>query len=255
MVVRTSPGRFLVLLLFVSCHSGCEVWRPLPPTDAELQKGLVVFYPGSFNTISEMVGFYWGFREGGIDQAIEVVQWAPFLDHYYDPEGSLRRVSEKAASEAARIVAYQQAHPGRPVTLLGFSGGCFFSVRLAESLPEGASIDRIILMSAAIEKGYDLSAALARTREGIVNFWSPLDQFTRDRSAEQNLADTTQGDPAASFGFDMQDERLMQIEYDPAWAQYGHYGEHSDYLPLVGWIGQFVAPWVAKDPSTTAAAP
>ncbi|HKQ46510.1 MAG TPA: hypothetical protein VJZ71_00390 [Phycisphaerae bacterium] len=233
--------------------SGCDVWRPPTPTEAELDKGLVVMYPGSFNTTIEMLGFYEGLRQGGVDEAIELVQWAAFLDHYYDPTGAQVRNDERARQEAARFAAYKQAHPDRPVTLLGYSGGAWFAILVAERMPEGTQVDRLILMSAAMHRSYDVSAALAGTREEIVLFWSPRDQFTQDRGVEENLADSTHGPPAASFGFDMQDERLMQIEYDPAWEQYGHYGEHADYLPLVGWIGQFVAPWVAKAPDAGAA--
>jgi len=239
---------FIIIFTFVAA-SGCDVWKPPLPTDSELEKGLVVMYPGSFNTTSELFDFYWGIRNSGVGEAIEIVQWASFLDHVMDPTGAQVRNDERARQEAERLAAYQQAHPDQPVTLLGYSAGCWFAVLTAERMPEGTSLDRVILMSASIEKSYDLSMALSHTKDGIVHFWSSKDQFTRDVSAQYNLGDSTQGDPAASFGFDLQDERLTQIEWDPAWEQYGYYGDHADYLLLPGWIEQFVAPWVVREPS------
>jgi pimeloyl-ACP methyl ester carboxylesterase len=171
-----------------------------------------------------------------------------------DPTGAQVRNDARAREEAARLAAYQQAHLDRPVTLLGYSAGCWFAVLTAERMPEGTALERVILMSAAIEKSYDLTKALNHTKYGIVHFWSPKDQFTRDISAEFNMGDSTKGDPAASFGFDLQDDRLTQIEWDPAWEQYGYYGEHSDYLILPGWIEQFVAPWVQPSPLVEAPA-
>lgn len=238
--------RLAVFILSSIFVSACDAWRPPPPTDVELEKGLVVMYPGSFNTTSEMIGFYYGLRDGGVDQAIEVVQWASFLDHVMDPTGAQIRNDQRAHEEAARLAAYRQAHPDRPVTLLGYSGGAWFAVLTAERMPEGSSLDRVILMNAAIERSYDLSAALSHTMDGVVHFWSPKDQLTIDASANFNLADSTHGKPAASFGFDIRDDRLTQVEWDPAWEQYGYYGSHEGYLFLFDWIARFVAPWVEQ---------
>lgn len=240
---RRTAKRLLVAAAMLL--AGCEVWFPLPPTADEAERGLVRMYPGSFNTSSEMIGFYYGLQEAGIDQAVEVVKWATFLDHMIDPVGAQVRIEESAAQEALRIAAYKQAHPGRPVTLLGYSGGCWFATRVAERMLPGVQVDRIILLSAAFDRSHDMTRALAGTRLDIVNFWSPKDQFTINVRDLFNLADSTRAEPAATFGLDHQDPRLIQITYNPAWAELGHYGEHTDYVLLVGWIAKFVAPWVA----------
>lgn len=234
-----------ILLTVILALTGCELWRPPPVTSEELGRGLVVLYPGSFNTTSELIGFYFGLREGGVDHAIEVVQWALSLDHIIDPAGAQVRTHQRAAAEAERIFAYKQAHPGRPVTLLGYSAGCWFATLTAERMPPNCPVDRVIMMSPAFDKKYDLTAALANTRLGIVSFWSAKDLFTLDIRDTFNLADSTRFDPAATFSFDMDDPALVQVAYDPAWADFGHYGGHADYLFLVGWLSEFVAPWVA----------
>ncbi len=243
--MRKRSGIAVILTAWSTLLAGCEAWFPLPPATDEYNRGLVLLYPGSFNTTSEMIGFYYGLKEGGVDQAIEVVKWAAFLDHMIDPEGAQVRIAARAHEEAARIKAYAEAHPGRPITLVGYSGGAWFAVATAERLDPSVSVDRILMMSPAIRRDYDLTAALAKTRLGAVCFWSPLDTFTVTIAATFNLADSTKSEPAATFSFDMDDTRLHEIEYDPAWREYGYYGEHEEYLLLVGWIAEFVAPWVA----------
>lgn len=223
----------------------CEVWRPPVPLPIEYDKGLVVMYPGSLNTTSEMIGFYFGLRDGGIDQAIEVVQWGAFLDHIVEPGAAQLRNDIRAREEAERLKGYMDMYPGRPVTLIGYSGGCWFATLTAERMPEGYLLDRVIMISPAFDRNYELTTALDRAANGFFSFWSSGDQFTVSVSDSLNLADSTQGEPAATFGFTMQDTRLVQIGYDPAWVQWGHYGEHADIVLQPAWTANVVAPVVA----------
>ena len=73
---------------------------------------------------------------------------------------------------ARRISAYHQAHPGRPVTLVGYSGGGPMAVWTAEALPKGERLAGIILLSTPLEPRYDLTAALETSRKGMVSFYS-----------------------------------------------------------------------------------
>ena len=70
---------------------------------------------------------------------------------------------------------YQDNHPGRPVYVVGHSGGGGVAVFTAESLPDGRKIDGLVLLSASISKGYDLHKALANCRRGIINYYSSRD--------------------------------------------------------------------------------
>lgn len=227
---------------------GCDLWRPPAPTSEEANKGLVVLYPGSFNTTIEMVGFYEGLKQANKGVGIEVVTWAPFLDHMIDPVGAQIRNDGRATEEANRLAEYKRAHPGSMVTLLGYSGGCWFAVLTAERMPADVSVDRVILMNAPIRKTYDLSAALAHTTGGIVNFWSPGDTFTRDVGGSFNLADSTRDPPAAMYSFDSTPAGLTQISYQPEWAAYGVYGTHTDYVLNTNWIRDVLGPWIATAP-------
>lgn len=251
--VRPACGRQVraaAAVCFIHFAAGCEIWRPPLPLPEAYEKGLVVMYPGSLNTTSEMVGFYEGLRSAGIDQAMEVVQWASFLDHMLDPAGAQERNGPRARQEADRLAAFRRMNPDLPITLFGYSGGCWFATLVAERLPADVTINRVILMSPAFDRAYDMTTALDRTSEGFVSFWSPGDDFTLEIRDIFSLADSTRGEPAATFGFPGDDPRLQQIAYDPAWEAYAHYGGHTDYVLLTDWIRDFVAPEVAVGAAT-----
>lgn len=242
------PGAWrltIPVLIAVALHStACDVWAPPLPTNGEYDKGLVVFYPGSLNSKSEFVGFYPAFRNAGIASAIEIEQWGLFLEHFVDPAGAQVRNAENADAEAQRIKAYLDAHPGQPVTFLTYSGGAWFGTMVLERLAPTHQVDRAIFMSPAMDRTHDMTLALDGTREGIVVFWSYKDTFTEWVRDVFTLADSSKGDPAATYSFETQDPRLAQIPYDPAWEAWEVYGGHTDYVLQEAWITTYVAPWV-----------
>lgn len=242
------PAHGSILAFFLLFASGCEIWVPPLPFPEEYDKGLVVMYPGSLNTTSEMVGFHSGLSDSDIDQAIEVVQWAGFLDHMFDPTGAQVRNQQRAVEEAERLATLKRIYPSRPITLIGYSGGCWFATLTAEKIPSDVQIDRVILLSPAFASEYDMSAALDHTSQGIVAFWSPNDTLTLEIRNAFSLADSTRAEPAATYGFTDDDPRLIQIPYDPAWVAYSHYGGHTDYVLATEWIRDFVATQVIVMP-------
>lgn len=238
-----------VLIIAAPLLSGCEIWAPPLPADGEFDKGLLVLYPGSLNSTSEFVGFYSAFRDAGIDLAIEVHQWGQFLEHFADPVGAQIRNQETADREVQRIKMYMNAHPGTPVTFLTYSGGAWFATLVLERLSPTHQVDRAIFMSPAMDRAHDMTPALAGTREGIVVYWSYKDTFTEWVRDLFSLADSSKGEPAATFAFETQDTRLMQIPYDPAWAEWQVFGGHTDYVLQEGWIETFIAPWIVSTPN------
>ncbi len=88
------------------------------------------------------------------------------------PQMALERNRQVARDIAAQIVAYQDQYPGRPVSLVGHSGGAAMAVLILESLPEDRHVTQAILLAAAISPDHDLTQALARTEQGITSFYS-----------------------------------------------------------------------------------
>ncbi|RIK65218.1 MAG: hypothetical protein DCC65_12895 [Planctomycetota bacterium] len=243
------PAKWVVTIFLLAIGAGCDVWAPPAPTPAEYDRGLVVMYPGSTNTRSEMTGFHTGLRDAGIDQAIEVVPWAlPFV-RYVLPGTFLTDQRPWARAEAMRISAYRGTHPGVAVTLLGFSGGAMMAIMVAEELPEGIGVDSVILLSAGVSSGYDLTAMLEKSTGGAFVYFSPREEFALWLAQTFGTVDGDFQRPAAVFGFDMTHPGLTQLSWDAAMqAEFGNNGDHFDYFLNPAWIARHVAPWVAPAP-------
>src|SRR5262249_521754 len=117
-----------------------------------------------------------GLRDSGIPAAVRIHDWTTgcwplFLFH-------LRawRRNRLQAREGARVgLTYHEEYPGRPVYLLGHSGGPALAVWVLEALHADCTVSAALLLAPALAPDYPLGAALRRTELGIWNFYSPLD--------------------------------------------------------------------------------
>jgi pimeloyl-ACP methyl ester carboxylesterase len=149
------------------------------------------------------------------------------------------RNRSKARQIAEKIVQYQQQHPGKPVNMVGFSGGGSMICYVLEELPPGHRIDSAVLLAPAISPGYPVRDLLSRTRQGIWNFYSPLD-FSLS-VVGTTLVGTMDGEDTASagaIGF-AEDEadaemrsghsmmpQLHQVPFRPSMIMDGNLGGH-----------------------------
>ncbi len=235
--------------------ASCWIQTPPAPTVEELDKGLIVLYPGISSLPSDMIKWYDAFRAEGIDRAIEVISYGPTLDLI----GNLQNFDRNAAFsriEALRIAAYMDAYPGRPVTLIGYSGGTAIAVLTTAALPDGYSVDQILLFSSGLSAQYDLTPALDRSKEGIVHFWSPVDELSLFFT---NLLGTMDGyydvPPAATVGFAMEDERLRQWTWTEDMRELGNDGDHTDYLWNEAWLRVYLPPLLTGHADDAASSP
>lgn len=237
----------LIAAAFALFVSGCGILEPSPPSDAELARGLVIMYPGALNSTFEMLGFYAGMRAAGVQQAIEIKPWAPPLLNFVIPKDFVEYERPWAREEARRIAQYQRDYPGRPVTLLGYSGGAMVCILVAEELPAGHAIDRVIMMSPGVSTTYDLEPMLANTSGSAFVYWSPLDTVVNFATSLLGTLDGFFGPSAATLGFANDNPKLQQFQFGPQFAVFGNEGEHTDYAFSIEWISRFVAPWIAHD--------
>lgn len=235
-----------IVLLACLLTCGCNLWIAPAPQSDELARGLVVMYPGALNTEIEMIGYYIALRAAGIDRAIEVVAWAPFLTFFDDPSGFPEVLKPWAQAEALRLAEYQDAHPDCPITLLGYSAGTLAASVVAEQMPDGYAVDRVIMMSPGMKSNHDLTPMLDRTRNGAVVYWSMRDGFTAYSFGMFIADDPGWARPAATFGFDMQDSRLLQVAWDESMTRYLNFGEHFDAYLNIPWLQDYLAPWVSS---------
>lgn len=235
----------VALASFISL-AGCEVWAPPPPTDAERSRGLIVMYPGDDGGSTEMIGFYTGLREAGVEQAIECTRWTLPFESTLLRDAFWFRFPAWAKQEAERLALYQRAHPGAPVTLLGFSGGGMAAIMVAEQMPAGSAVDRVLLLSPGVSPDYDLRPMLANVRDRCIVYWSPKEaQLGGALLQFMGTVDGNYTDAAAISSFNLTDPKLEQVEWTEEMAAYGNNGDHIDYFWNIPWIREYLANWVA----------
>lgn len=168
--------RFQFATSWVSRGLGLIQPRSLNP--ALLEHGLTLVLPGIESESIFTYGMCDGLFEGGVPGAIRVFNWGlPFPGGYLANLTRIDRNRRRAKDLAAEIVTYQKNYPGRPVHLVAQSGGAGVAVFAAEALPDGVTIDGIVLLSGALSPTYNLTRALQKTRKGILNSHSHKDIF------------------------------------------------------------------------------
>ena len=143
-----------------------------------LDKGLILVLTGieghSFLNVSILCGLI----DGGVEHAVDIVDWTTgkkFM-YLYHLRGWTR--NNRVASElATRIHDYQNQYPGRPVWLVGHSGGGGMALLTAAALPEERQVTGIVLLAAAVSPTFDIRPAADRVIRGIWNYHSQLDWF------------------------------------------------------------------------------
>jgi pimeloyl-ACP methyl ester carboxylesterase len=209
---------------------GC-VDRQVYLTPDRLHRGLVVVLPGieGRSRLNEAITV--GLVEGGVNWAIEIDDWTGtgLLINLYTEQ----RNRKIASQLAGRIERYRRKYPGRPVVLIGHSGGGAIAVWAAEALPADQTVDGLILINASLSPGYDLRGALMRTRRGIVNFYSSGDWLLLGLGTTfTGTMDREHGASAGMVGFNVPDtapgeyRRLYQIGWSAQMARTGHTGGH-----------------------------
>lgn len=142
-------------------------------TEERRERGLCLVLPGIDGESVLNHSLVYGLADGGVASAIELVDWTtrrPWLAVYHLM--AFRRNREVARRIALRIVEYQQKYPGRPVDIVGHSGGGAMAILIAESLPAEVRLRHIALVAPALSPRYDLSPALRHVSGMVTNFYS-----------------------------------------------------------------------------------
>lgn len=247
----------LVATLFALSVAGCahpQAWPMFPPCEAttcaqfadewaspeRLDQGLAIVLPGIESDSFLNRGLAEGLISGGFPGAVEVDDWTTgkfrsFRKHLVDIERNLR----EASRIADKIVGYQDRYPGRPVYVLGFSGGGGVAVLVVESLPAERTIAGAVLIEAAISPCHDLTYALSRTDRGIWNFSSKWDAFLlKLGTSVAGTIDREYTVSAGAVGFQLPAnldeagkrlyaEKLHEVPYSAkTMRENGHFGGH-----------------------------
>jgi pimeloyl-ACP methyl ester carboxylesterase len=161
-----------VLLLAIGCSENATYMTP-----ERQNEGLVVILPGIEGVSQLNKDIRDGFSLAGIDYAMPIRSWGRPIPLIGMAISQVDVLGNRLAAMglAKDIMKYQDEYPGRPVYVVGHSGGGGIAVFVAEYMDEGRQIDGVLVLSGSISKGYNLEKALGNTRQGIVNFYNPKD--------------------------------------------------------------------------------
>jgi pimeloyl-ACP methyl ester carboxylesterase len=244
-------SRFIIALVALPALVGCRA-KDIVTAD-RLKNGLVVVLPGIEGRSRLNASLVRGLKQGGVPSAIEIYDWGTgspvgFIVHLT----ALERNRREAQRIAKRILSYQSTFPGRPVHLIGHSGGGGITLLTLEYLPRETSISSAILLAGAVSPDYDLRRALDRTDFGLWNFYSERDiAFLTLGTTIFGSVDRSHGRAAGAVGFKepsslTRDERkiyaekLHDVPYSSRMKRSGNRGTHT------GWVQErFVAQWLA----------
>ncbi|MFQ5731298.1 MAG: alpha/beta fold hydrolase [Planctomycetaceae bacterium] len=217
--------------------SGCAHFSPAMSPE-RLDRGYVVVLPGIEGPSAFNSNVAEGLLNAETDMAVEVYDWSTgslpaFLTHLQD----LPRNREQARRLAEKIIRYQDEYPGRPVYLVGHSGGAGIALLTLEALPDGRRIDGAILLAGAVSRDYDLRNALSKTTRGIWNYHSSGDWFFLVAGTSLfGTIDRVYAPSAGAYGFRVPDNldaegrrqyaKLRQPPYRLGMLASGNYGGH-----------------------------
>ncbi len=232
----------LILVLGGLSAVGCSPTNEEYVTDARLAEGLVIILPGIEGEGANSYNIRRGLLSAGIGAALPIYRWgrpiplAGVLLNQTDIIGN-----RLAGGRIARFIEnYQDSHPGRPVWLIGHSGGGGIAVFAAEELEKGRQIDGLVLLSASISGNYNLTKALGHCRSGIVNFYSGRDNILGATIFVGNV-DGGRARSAGLGGFDKHPPRLHEVPWHSGMSASGNHGGHMDSTSP-RFIAKYVAP-------------
>jgi pimeloyl-ACP methyl ester carboxylesterase len=184
-----------------------------------------------------------------VDCAIQTYDWTSILGPLWNLRATARN-RRQAERIADMVINYRTNHPGRPVYLVGQSGGGAIAVWTAEILPPEYKVDGIILLAASLSPNYILDLAIQNSRRGIVSFYSEKDWLLLGT----NVTGTMDGELATSAGRTgflypaegpkpLNYGRLFQVPWDRQMSRAGNTGGHlsSGAAPFVS---RYVAPLI-----------
>ena len=227
---------------------------PFPATAPEPPGVGVVFVIGGVGGLDPLFpSAAWALPKAGVSHEIRDFRWTYGTGAVLRDLQDARRLHDKAAELAALVCEYRAAHPDRPVYLLGHSGGAGLALAAAEMLPP-ATLERVVLLSAAVSPGYDLTPALRATRCEIVSFHSGMDRFVLGWGTSQfGTVDRVYGPSAGRTGFvvpeDLGEEgkaayaRLVQVPWRPELLLEANVGGHQA-TTRPDFLARYVAPWL-----------
>jgi hypothetical protein len=248
-------ARLTVASLLLACVSSTAVAQETLPRRLQGRGGVVYMVGGigGFDTMGNTARTM--LPAAGIHHELREFIWTHGKGSYLKDLRDTHNVARKADELAAQIKEQYAREPQRPIFLVAKSGGTGLALLAAEQLAPG-TLERMILISAAVNPEYDLRPALRATRREVVSFYSKNDQVVLNWGTRTfGTIDRVYGPGAGFRGFvvpknlSAEDraayQRLVQIRWTPSMLMYGYVGTHSATSSPGFLIGE-LAPWLKR---------
>lgn len=208
------------VLLFAS---GCRVYSD------RADNGVTFYCPGAGNFDFGDAGIRKGLQEAGYSGEVAAFVWTISFNPAIDQ--SARPLVRARAGEFARVIEeYARRYPGRPINVIGLSAGSGVAIWALEDLDPSVEVENVVLLGSSLWYRYDVSKALRRVRGKIYNYYSPHDAVLQGPMKVFGTIDGKFGeDGAGAVGLRSSgDGRVVNIRWEPMFADYGYTGGHTD---------------------------
>ena len=237
-----------LLMGMVGCDGAAMSLNESDTAPSMMDRGIVYILPGIQGVDYHYKNIRRGLRGSGLRCAIKIHPWGcqiPGINlaiNEMDVAGD-REWGRRIAQE---IAEYQRNYPGRPIGIIGQSGGAGVAIFTAEALskmPGAKPMEYLVLLDASVSANYDLSTALSMCNRGILNFYNQQDVALLGAGTRMfGNVDGGHGDSAGRTGFEGRFPKLYQIEVKKdmvdAFAD-PHFADTSS-----AFTSQYIAPWL-----------
>jgi hypothetical protein len=214
----------------------------------------IVFVVGGVGGLDPLgISAQWMLPRAGVHHEVREWIWTHGAGHFIKDLQDEPYLLRKASELSNEILEIKRESPDRPIFLLARSGGTGLVLAAAERLPL-ATLERIILLSAAVSPNRDLRPALRATKKEIVSFYSTSDRLILGWGTRQfGTVDRIYGDSAGLVGFKIPSglspedvalySRLVQVPWNARMILEGHLGTHLG-SSMPEFVKKEIAPWL-----------
>ena len=243
-LIRIFPS--FCIICFAYLPAGCN--EPQSPfADTFQGQDTVLIFPGVVNTKGHLKGVRTLIRETHPKFVTHAYVWGtPLLSlhNLHDQEGN----RERAATLGREIAEYRRTYPEAVIDLIGYSGGGGFAAFVVEALPDGLTINRLLLIAPALSLDYPFrEKVLPHISEFVTLYASSWDTQLRFGTAIAGNMDGSNRGCIGVTGFGFEHPRVIELHWDSSMIGDLHLGNHTSYLSSA-WQRKFLLP--AIDPDT-----
>ena len=254
--MRWSLIGLMALTLSLTTGCGWMWWQESPQslnasstTPAMKAKGIIYILPGIQGMDDHYTAIRQGLRRAGVRSAIEIHLWGSQIPGV---KLAVNEMGTDAGRDWGRKIAediyeYQRVYPGRAVHLIGQSGGSAVAIFVLEALAESGAtpVTGVILLDASLSADYDLTVALGKSTQGIVNFRNSEDVAALGvGTAVMGNLDGGHGDSAGRTGFKASPLKLYEVKVTPSMVSASDASHFAD--TSAAFAVKYIAPWIMQ---------